>query len=157
MLSTLYALYAVMKDDNSSSVVFLSQTFILWTKRARRSESFRLLGGWVKIHQIPWKFHENVMFETASQFFFKLCITLNCFFLAESVHDLGKRSKVQNFRLWTAHVTFYQIFTLIAYKILAKKCRGVMSHDPEDWCEIWRKTDLLFKKWQESGGFWPEH
>ena len=53
MLSTLYALYAVMKDDNSSSVVFLSQTFILWTKRARRSESFRPLGGWVKIHQIP--------------------------------------------------------------------------------------------------------
>ena len=53
MLSTLYALHAVMKDDNSSSVVFLSQTFILWTKRARRSESFRLLGGWVKIHQIP--------------------------------------------------------------------------------------------------------
>ena len=52
MLSTLYALYAVMKDDNSSSVVFLSQTFILWTKRARRSESFRLLGGWVKIHRI---------------------------------------------------------------------------------------------------------
>ena len=52
MLSTLYALYAVMKDDNSSSVVFLSQTFILWTKRARRSESFRLLGGWVKFTKL---------------------------------------------------------------------------------------------------------
>ena len=21
-----------------------------------------------------------------------------------------------------------------------------MSHDPEDWCKIWRKTDLLFQK-----------
>ena len=32
-----------------------------------------------------------------------------------------------------------------------------MSHDPEDWCKIWRKTDLLFQKWQEFGEFWPEH
>ena len=22
-----------------------------------------------------------------------------------------------------------------------------MSHDPEDWCKIWRKTDLLLQKW----------
>ena len=26
-----------------------------------------------------------------------------------------------------------------------------MSHDPEDWCKMWRKTDLLFQKWQEFG------
>ena len=32
-----------------------------------------------------------------------------------------------------------------------------MSHDPEDWCKIWRKTDLLFQKWQEFGKFWPDH
>ena len=32
-----------------------------------------------------------------------------------------------------------------------------MSHDPEDWCKIWRKTDLLFQKWQEFGEFWSEH
>ena len=43
------------------------------------------------------------------------------------------------------------------YKILAKKDRGVISHDPEYWCKIWRKTDLLFQKWQEFGEFWPEH
>ena len=46
---------------------------------------------------------------------------------------------------------------LKVYKILAKKYRGVISHDPEDWCKIWRKTDLLFQKWQEFGEFWPEH
>ena len=34
------------------SLYFLSQTLILWTKRAHRSEIFRLLSGWVKIHQI---------------------------------------------------------------------------------------------------------
>ena len=35
------------------SLYFLSQTLILWTKRAHRSEMFRLLSGWVEIHQIP--------------------------------------------------------------------------------------------------------
>ena len=32
-----------------------------------------------------------------------------------------------------------------------------MSHDTEEWCKIWRKTDLLFQKWQEFGEFWSEH
>ena len=32
-----------------------------------------------------------------------------------------------------------------------------MSHDTEEWCKIWKKTDLLFQKWQEFGEFWPEH
>ena len=85
------------------SLYFLSQTLILWTKRAHRSEIFRLLSGWVKIHQIPF------MFETASQFFFKLFITLQCHeklfctFLAETVNDFDKRSpskcKISDFPL----------------------------------------------------------
>ena len=51
------------------------------------------LSGWVKIHQIP-----HVTFETTSQFFFRLFITFQCHeklfctFLAETVHDLDKRS-----------------------------------------------------------------
>ena len=31
-----------------------------------------------------------------------------------------------------------------------------MSHDPEDWCKMWRKTDLLLQKWQEFGEIWPD-
>ena len=46
---------------------------------------------------------------------------------------------------------------LIVYKILAERYRGFVSHDPEDWCKIWRKTDLLFQKWQEFGEISPEH
>ena len=65
--------------------IFLSQTFILWTKRAHQKEIFRLLSGWVKIHQIPY-----VMFVTTSQFFFKLSslfsVKLFCTFLAETVY-----------------------------------------------------------------------
>ena len=46
---------------------------------------------------------------------------------------------------------------LEVYKILVKKHRGCISHDPEGWCKIWRKTDLLFQKWQEFGEIRPEH
>ena len=49
--------------------------------------------------------------------------------------------------------SFYWKYT----KFQLKKYRGVLSHDPEEWCKIWRKTDLLFQKWQEFGEFWPEH
>ena len=46
---------------------------------------------------------------------------------------------------------------LKVYKILAKKCRGDISHDPEDWCKVWRKTDLLFQKRQKFSEIWREH
>ena len=47
---------------------------------------------------------------------------------------------------------------LDGYKISAKKYRGVMSHDTEEWYKIWRKTDLRFVKLQEEfGKFLPEH
>ena len=61
--------------------------------------------------------------------------------------------KVQNFRLSTAHVKFHQIGTLINsfcwkyIKFQLKKYRGVLSHELEVWCKIWRKTHLLFQKW----------
>ena len=36
--------------------------------------------------------------------------------------------------------------------------RGVMFADTQDWCKIWRKTDLCFQKWHEEfGKFSPEH
>ena len=32
-----------------------------------------------------------------------------------------------------------------------------MSHDLEEWCKIWRKTDFLFQKFWEFGEFWTKH
>ena len=38
-----------------------------------------------------------------------------------------------------------------------KKFRGVIFHDTEEWCKIWRKTDLSFGKWHDKDGkFSPE-
>ena len=32
-----------------------------------------------------------------------------------------------------------------------------MFYDAEEWCKIWRKTDLLFIKWQEFDELWSEY
>ena len=39
-----------------------------------------------------------------------------------------------------------------------KESRGVIFHDTEEWCEIWRKADLWFGKWHvEYSKFSPEY
>ena len=67
-------------------------------------------------------------------------------------------------KFWPGHLKVPNIFTLIgsfwAKYILfeLKKYRGVISHDIEEWCKIWRKTDLLLGKWHEKlGKFSSEH
>ena len=36
--------------------------------------------------------------------------------------------------------------------------RGVICHDNEEWCKIWRGIDLSFQNWHEEfDEFWPEH
>ena len=37
-------------------------------------------------------------------------------------------------------------------------CITLQFHEIEEWCKIWRKTDLLLEKWHEEfGKFWTEH
>ena len=55
---------------------------------------------------------------------------------------------MQNFRLSTVHVKFHQICTLIGslkYKILAKKYRGVISHDLKIDAKFEEKLIYCFK------------
>ena len=96
--------------------------------------------------------HSSVSWETFPYFF-----SWNCTWFGQK-----EPIRVQSLKVSTAHIKFHQICTLIGslkyvYKILAEKYRGIMSHDREDWCRIWRKTDLLFQKWQEFGEIWPKH
>ena len=65
---------------------------------------------------------------------------------------------------WSEHSKVSKICTLtgpfrakyITFDL--KKYRGVIFHDTEEWCKIWRKTDLWFGKWHEEfGKFSSEH
>ena len=56
------------------------------------------------------------------------------------------------------HLKVSKIYTLMVsflpkYKMFElKKYRWVMFDSTEDWCKIWRKTDLCFLKWHEEFG-----
>ena len=122
---------------NNSSVFFLAQTSYTLDKIVHQSEIFGLLSGWVKLHQIP-----HVIFETTSQFFFKLCITLQCheryvfctFFSWSFIWFLQKEyTKVRICTLIGSFCWKYIKFQLKRYIV-------VMSHDTEEWCKIWRKN-----------------
>ena len=84
------------------------------------------------------------------------------YFFSWNLHDLDKRSpsncKISDFRLKrkiSQNLYFDRLTKL--HIILAKKYRRVISHKPESRCKIWRKTDMLFQKWQEFSEIWPEH
>ena len=129
----------------------------------------KFLDFWV----VGWRFTKFLMsyiFETTSQFFFKLCIAFQChgrwvfctFFGWNFIWFLQKEATtVQNFRLLTAQMKFHQIRTLIGYfcwkyiKFQLKKFEGFMSHDTKEWCKIWRETYFLFQKWKNLMNFDP--
>ena len=65
--------------------------------------------------------------------------------------DLSTRKSQKIFTLMGSFWAKYILFEL-------KKYRGVIFHDTEEWCKIWRKTDLRFGKWLgEFGNFSPDH
>ena len=76
--------------------------------------------------------------------------------LFQKWQEFGKfcpeHSKVPNIcTLIDSYCAKYLMFDL-------KKYRGAISHDTEEWCKIWSKTDLWFEKWHEEfGKFLPKH
>ena len=67
-------------------------------------------------------------------------------------------------KYWSEHLKVSKMFTLMSFfwaKYIffeLKMYWGVIFHDIEEWCKIWKKTDLLLGKWHEEfGKFSPEH
>ena len=80
------------------------------------------------------------------------------YFFSSNLTYFGRAHQSAKFQTFDCSRKFHQVCTLIGpfcWKYL-KRYRGVMCHDTEEWCKIWRKTDL-FQKWQKFGEFWPEH
>ena len=118
--SNFASLFNVMKD-NSSVFIWL-----------------RLLRGWVKIHQIP-----HVIFETTSQFFFKLCTNLQCHdnssvLFQLKLYMIWTKGTRQSAKFQTSYCSrgispnlyFDGLFSLKVYKISTKKVQRsyVSSH-----------------------------
>ena len=55
---------------------------------------------------------------------------------------------LKSLKIWTLLGSFWTKYIMFQ----PKKCRGVMFDGTEDWCKIWRKTDLCFPKWREEFG-----
>ena len=71
--------------------------------------------------------------------------------------DLSIQNWYEEFdEFWPKHSKFLKIWTLMSFFWLKyimfelKKYRGVIFDCTEDWCKIWRKTDLYFLKWHEE-------
>ena len=75
---------------------------------------------------------------------------------------VSKRTRIWWILIWTLKIL--KISTLIGsfcaryIKFDLKKYKRIIFHDTEEWCKIWRKTDLWFRKWNEEyGKSSPEH
>ena len=100
-------------------------------------------------------YHSTVSWEITLLYFFSWNFI---WFVTEGDHQSGKLSDFQLLTLnFTKFVLWYAFFCWKYLKFQLKRYGRVMSHDTEKWCKIWRKTDLLFQKWQKFGEFWAKH
>ena len=53
--------------------------------------------------------------------------------------------------IWRILTQALESFTKV-YNVWSKRYRRVMLDGTENWCKIWRKTDLWFGKWREEFG-----
>ena len=67
-------------------------------------------------------------------------------------------------KFWPEHSKVLKTFTLLGsvwvkYILFQlKHYRGIIFHDTEEWCKIWRGTALLFQISHEKfDKFWPKH
>ena len=140
--------------------MFLSQTLILWTKRAYRSGIFKLLSGWVKIHQIPY-----ILFEARSQSSLNFASLVRAMIDNSSVlfqlklHMIWRiwahqSSKLQTFNCFlkiSRNLLFDSRFLLLkVYKILVKKVQRsyvswswwLMQNLKKNWSVVSKMTRI---------------
>ena len=75
----------------------------------------------------------------------------------KAAHQSAKLQTFDCSREILPNLYFHWLRLLKVYKISAKKVQRSYVSWHWRWCNIWRKTDLLFQKWQKFGEFWPKH
>ena len=136
---------------------------MMWTKGAHQSAKFQTF---MKFHQIRtligsfcWKYitfqlkSSEVITSHDTEEWCKIWVKVICCFKNDKnlVNFDPSTQSLKN--LYFDWFLLYKV-----YNIWPKKYRGVIFHDTEEWCKIWRKTDLWFGKWHEEfDRFSPEH
>ena len=67
--------------------------------------------------------------------------------------ELSKKIYDKQFTTVTTHKNVQNYYNEKCAKYLMfdlKRYRGVIFHDTQGWCKIWRKTDLWFGKWHKD-------
>ena len=151
-----------MRDN--SSVHFWPKLYMIWTKGTHQSARFQTVDCSVNISP-------NLYFDRLLKVY-KILAKKYGGVISQDAKDWCKIwrkndllfQKWQKFgEIWPEHSKVSKTCTFICSycaKYLMfdlKKYRGVIFHDTEGWCKIWRKTDLWFGKWHEEyGKFSPE-
>ena len=118
-----WILTRALESLKNFNVLLLSQVYIVWAKKYR-----------------------EVIFQEIEEGY-KIWRGINLLF---------KNWHKEFIKFWPEHSKVSKIFTLMGsfwanYVLFElKKYRGVIFHDTEEWCKIWRKTDLILGKWQEE-------
>ena len=101
----------------------MSKVYIVWAKKVQRS-------------YLSW--HWKVIQNLERHRFVVLKLTLGIWqILTWALESLKNFTLMGSF--WTKHILFE-----------LKKYRGVVFHDTEEWCKIWRKTGLLLGKFTRN-------
>ena len=119
-----------------------------WPDNSKISKVCTLMG-WYKMFQL--KKYRGVMFDCTQDWYKVWRKTGLCF-------------QKLTWGIFTTALESLQIGTLMASFCLKLKMyelkiyRGVMCHENEEWCKIWRGIDLSVQNWHEEfDKFWPKH
>ena len=123
-----------------------------WLKNWKVSKTYTLMGCfWPNYIMFQLKKYRGVMFNCTRDWY-------------KVWRKTGLRFQKLTWGLWQIFTRALEIRTLMAYFCLKlkmyklKNCRGVMCHGNDEWCKIWRRTDLSVQNWHEEfHEFWPEH
>ena len=143
--------WRVMQNLKKNWLVVWKMTWGIWQILIRTLESVKI---WTLIGSLcpKKKMHELKIYRGVEEWW-KICSGID--FSFQNWHEeFGKFSSEHSKVSKTLMFSFWEDYMLFELK----KDRGVIVHDTEEWCKIWRGIDLLFQNWyEEFDKFWPKH
>ena len=134
-----------------------------WPAHSKVSKTFTIMGSfWAKYIFFELNSTEELSFMKLKRDK-KFGEESTCCFKIDTRNLTNFENKVSKiFASMGSFLEEYILFELKKYREvwnwIHEFCITLQFHETEEWCKIWRKTDLLLEKWREEfGKFWPEH